>query len=196
MKKHVILMLVMSFLIVMAFAVMDKDKEPGKMKMDPKMKGCDMDQPQDMKDMMKLTDDQKKQMQTIMVGHKKEMNTMQADLENLQIDKKNLLAQQKFEDAKKVVEQINAKQAQMEKSGIETHKQMWNMLTDEQKKIAKEHKMGMGMGMMDGEGPGHGSRMEGGKARRAEGMKNHKMPPKNMEGCDGGDCKTPCEMGK
>jgi Spy/CpxP family protein refolding chaperone len=197
MKKHVILLLAMSFLIVMAFAVMDKDNNAcAPMKMDQKKMGNGMDQHKNMMEMLKLTVDQKAQMKTIMVGHEKEMNTTKADLENLQIDKRNLLSQQKFDDAKKVVDQINAKQAQMERSGIDTHKQMWNMLTDEQKKIAKENKMSMGMGMMDGDRPGPGGPMGPRNKMDHKGMKNQKMAPKNMENCDGGNCAMPCDKGK
>jgi len=166
----------------MAFAVMDKNKDnnaPCQMKMDGQHMKGEMGPRMDMMETLKLTDDQKKQMQTMLVGHKKDMNTMQADLENLQIDKKTFLSAQKFDDAKKVVDQINSKQATMEKSGIEFHKQMWNLLTDEQKKIAKEHKMDMGM-MGDRPGPGP---MNG-----QMGPKNHKMGPKNMQGCESGNC--------
>ncbi len=186
MKKHAILITVLLFLIVMAFAVTGKDKEqdPGQMKMERPMMKDGMGPHQGMQDMLKLTDDQKKQVQTIMTSHKKDMNTMKADLDNLQIDKQNLLSQQKFDEAKNIVDQINAKQAQMEKSGIDCHKQMWNILTDDQKKIAKENKMGPGMGMMDGDRPGPGGKMG------PKGMKGHKMGQKGMEGCDG-NCDMP-----
>jgi len=181
MRKYVILLLAMSFLIVLAYAVMDKDNNaPGQMKMEQKKMSGNMNQRQGMMELLKLSDDQKKQIQTIMTNHKKEMNTMKADLDNLHIDQNNLLSQQKFDDAKRVVDQITAKQAQVEKTNIDTHKQIWNILTDEQKKIAQEHKMGMGM--MGFDGPGPGGRMG------HNGMKHQKMPPKNMQGCDGGKC--------
>jgi len=188
MRKHVILLLAMSFLVAMAFAVMDKDNNtPGQMKIEQKKMMMEKDQHQNMMEMLKLTDDQKKQMQTIMVSHKKNMNTMKADLDNLEIDQRTLLTQQKFDDAKKVVDQISTKQAQIEKANIDTHKQMWNLLTDDQKKIAKENKMEMGMmGEKHGPGPMMGP----------QGMKNHKMPMKKMQGEDCGNCQTPCEQGK
>ncbi|HNX00812.1 MAG TPA: Spy/CpxP family protein refolding chaperone [Candidatus Cloacimonadota bacterium] len=178
MNKQLLLILTMSFLVVMAFAVMDKDNNnmPPK-KMEQQMCQGDMGQHQNMMETLKLTDDQQKQMQTIMTTHHKDMNTMKAELDNLMIDKRNLIMQQKFDDAKKVVDQIKAKEAVIDKSQIDTHKQMWNLLTDDQKKIAKDKKIGMME--MDGPGP---------MMMKHKEMKDNKMPPKNMNNNECGTC--------
>lgn len=178
MKKHIILILAMSLMIVLAFAVKDKDNNSNHpMKMQQQNMKGEMGNHQAMMEKLNLTDDQKKQMQTIMTNHKKEMNTLKAELDNMQIDKQNYLRQQKFDDAKKITDQIKSKEAVLDKSRIDTHKQMWNMLTDDQKKIAKEHKIGM----MEFDGPGP-------QMMKHKEMKHDKMPPKNMEHCEGGDC--------
>jgi len=85
-----------------------------------------------------LTNEQKEQMEDLRIKNKKEMITVKASLELLEIDKRSAMKDKDFKQAKAVTKKIFEKKQDVAISRIEEHKQRWNILTPEQKEKAEE----------------------------------------------------------
>ena len=122
----------------------DCDQHPmkGKMLKDGdhhnKMQGMHHDGYQMMCEELDLTDEQKEQMEDLRINNKKEMITVKASLELLEIDKRSAMRDKDFKQAKAVTNKIFEKKQDVAISRIEQHEQRWNILTPEQKEKAEE----------------------------------------------------------
>ena len=87
-----------------------------------------------------LTDEQKEQMEDLRINNKKEMITVRASLELLEIDKRSAMKDKNFKQAKSVAKEISKLKEQIAINRIEQHEQRWNILTTEQKEKAEELK--------------------------------------------------------
>jgi Spy/CpxP family protein refolding chaperone len=111
-----------------------------------------MEQPQGapMQDMMKqldLTKEQQKKLDVLRDEHEKFINTKQAELENLQIDKQNAMQAEDYIKAKQINKSISDLQLVIENARVDHRAAMLKELTPEQKEKMKEM-MPMGKGPM------------------------------------------------
>lgn len=107
--------------------------------------GVDMS---DMMDKVKLTDTQKAKMVEIMLSHRKQMNTLQAEIENLRIDLMQSLKKEDFANARKIVAQISEKKLNRKLARLDLMETMSRELTSEQKEFFHDHMFQMGQGKM------------------------------------------------
>lgn len=113
----------------------------GSMQGHPRMQkghGPMMDQPMMFPKEINLTAAQKEQLEKMHVDMKKRMNSMQAEMKNLQIDERNATKNEKWDEAKKIAEQINAKRTEMHKARIDMMSRTMSILTAEQKAQLKK----------------------------------------------------------
>ncbi|HRY83725.1 MAG TPA: Spy/CpxP family protein refolding chaperone [Candidatus Cloacimonadota bacterium] len=151
--------------------------KPEPVKMDapkPMMEDCQGMGPMDMMKELGLNKTQTARLETIRNNHMKQMNSLDAEIENLQIDLQAALKADKYADAKAVQKQIFAKKLQRADARIDHMEAVMKELDPAQKDKARAmfqrmhqgmQNRGMGMGMM--------------KAGKGMGMHN-------MNGC--GDC--------
>jgi len=88
------------------------------------------------KDMMKelnLTKEQQKKIDAMQVAHKKFMNTKQAEMKNLQIDKKNAMKAEEFNKVKQINKSIADLELEISNKQADHHQAMLKELTPEQK---------------------------------------------------------------
>lgn len=126
------------------------------------------DAPMPMLEMLNLSKDQLAKFQDLRLNHQKKMNTLQAEVENLRLDIQKALRAEKYADAKKLNDTLFNKMKEMANARIDHMQAMLKELTAEQKEMAREHFMMMGMG-----GPGKGHMMGAGKGHmmgRGKGM--------------------------
>ncbi len=159
------------------------------------------DAPMPMMEMLKLSKEQMAKFQDLRLEHQKQMNILEAEVENLKLDIRKMIQTEKFADAKKLNESLYTKKKDMANARIDHIQAMLKELTAEQKEIAKEHFMQMwmqgpkGPGMMRGQGMGcmgqghmgmgnHMGNCQQEGMPRMQGMK-HKM--QDCEDC--ADCK-------
>jgi len=94
---------------------------------------------------LELTDKQIEKLGTIKTAHLKQNIQLKADLEILQIDKREAMKTKNFTAAKKVNAEISKLRLQMNISQIDQQESIWNELTDKQKekatKLGKTHHM-------------------------------------------------------
>ena len=107
--------------------------------------GVDMS---DMMDKVMLTDTQKAKMVEIMLSHRKQMNTLQAEIENLRIDLMQSLKKEDFANARKIVAQISEKKLNRKLARLDLMETMSRELTSEQKEFFHDHMFQMGQGKM------------------------------------------------
>ncbi len=106
-----------------------------------------MDAPMSLKDKMNFTDKQSAKMEELKLNLQKQMNTMQAQIDNLKLDKQNAMKAENFSQAKKLNGQIFDLHKEMSNARIDNMQAMLKELTEDQKAILKEHcEMGRGMG--------------------------------------------------
>lgn len=122
---------------------------------------------------MNLTDAQKTKLQNLRNDFQKRMNTMKAEIENLEIDIRAALKAEKYQDAKNLTKQMQDKKLNLAYAKIDHMQAMLKELTKEQKDMARDMfmpgMMGKGMrggpmmhGMGRGKGCGeHGAMMQG-----------------------------------
>jgi len=167
------------------------------------------DAPMMMMEKLDLSKDQIAKLEDIRLDHQKRMNTLRAEVENLQLDIQKAMQAEKYNDAKKLNDTIFMKRKDMANARVDHIQAMMKELTADQKEIAKEHfmraRMGRGQGfhgkgdcMMQGKGMGQGHMGMGHMQ-----MKNHKgdghgqgmgmMHGKNMGNCE--DCEDCQENG-
>jgi Spy/CpxP family protein refolding chaperone len=153
--------------------------------------GMRMEMRQNMMEELKLTKEQMKKLEVLKTDHDKIMNTKQAELENLMIDKHIAMKADKFDQVKLINKSIAEIQLFIDNARVDHHAAMLKELTPEQKDKFKEMMpMGMGKGMGKGMGMEKGMKgcqgmgMEKGKGG-CEGMGMHRG---NGMNCDG-DCK-------
>jgi Spy/CpxP family protein refolding chaperone len=191
MKK--ILLVAMAILALSFVLFAEKAEKPamdkqgmGNMCPDCQNKGMMMDKGEmgpgmmDMKDMMKelnLTKEQKVKFDAMKDENMKFMNSKKAELENLQIDKRNAMQAENYNQAKQINKSITDLQLTIENAMVDHRAAMMKELTPEQKaKLQEMRPMGMGMGQG----------MKG-----CKGMKDKGMHDKGMKGkCEGMD--KPC----
>ena len=109
-------------------------------------------QPQNMQGMMeqmKLTPQQKKQLEALKITHEKYMNTKMADMQNLKLDHMNAMQAEDFVTAKKVNASISELQLSIDNANVDHMTELLKIFTPEQKEMFKAmHKQGMPMMQM------------------------------------------------
>lgn len=116
------------------------------------MKNKDMDKGQmmmkDWKKDLNLTEAQERKIEALKDEQQKFMNTKQAELKNLRIDRQNAMMNEDYTKAKQVNKSITDLQLSMQNAMVDHMAAVMKELTPEQKTKLKEmHKKGMGMGM-------------------------------------------------
>lgn len=149
--------------------------------------GMKMDMMKGIIDELNLTKDQSKKLEALKTEHKKTMNTKQAELDNLMIDKHNVMKADKFDvnQIKAINKTIADAQLAIDNMMVDHHAAVLKELTPEQQAKLKELMpmgMGMGKGMGKGMHPGMGKGMHPGMGK---GMGMHNGGDKNCTG----DCK-------
>ncbi len=136
-----------------------------------------------MMDALKLSKDQKDKIERLRASHQKQMNTLQAELENLEIDLQAAIDKDNFKAAKDLNKTIFNKKLQIADARIDHMEAVLKELNADQKDTARMmfrmHRM---RGGHQGMGPGMGQGMR-------QGMGMHKM---GMNG----DCDNCHGMGK
>lgn len=117
-------------------------------------------------DELKLTPEQQKKFETMHTAFKKMQNTLQSEMENLQIDMRTAMKAENFKAAKEINKQIAAKKTQLSDAHIDHMESMMKELSAEQKEKAKD----MFPRMMMGQGRNRG--MHDGNGRMGKGMKH------------------------
>lgn len=84
-----------------------------------------------------LSDAQLEKMGSIKTSHRKQQIRLKADLEILQIDKKEALKKKQFADAKKVNAEISKLKLQMSNAKIDQQAAIWDELTEKQQEKAE-----------------------------------------------------------
>jgi protein CpxP len=87
---------------------------------------------------VELTDAQKDQIHALQQKHQKWNIQNRADVETLQIDKREALKNKNFSLAKKLTNQISEKRNDAAIKRIELHEDVWNLLTKEQQDAAED----------------------------------------------------------
>ena len=159
--------------------------KPEPMKMDapaPMMENCQGMGHMDMMQELGLNKTQTAKLETIRNNHMKQMNNLDAEIENLQIDLQTALKADKFADAKAVQKQIFAKKLQRADAKIDHMEAVLKELDATQKEKAKAmfqkmHQGMQGMGMMRA-GKGMGMHQMNGCGDCGQGMKK-------MDDCSG-----------
>lgn len=177
MKKFSIITLTLILLTGLLFAQGAPMKHkgmqvPGSPADNPKLKDrlAPEDAPMPMIEMLKLSKEQQAKFQDLRLEHQKRMNLLEAEVENLKLDIHKMIKGEQFADAKKLNDSLYAKKKDMANARIDHMQAMLKELSAEQKEIAKEHFMMMGMMgrkghmMSRGQGMGHMGQM---------GMRNH-----------------------
>lgn len=127
---------------------------------------------------LQLTDKQSEKLENLRSTFEKTRNTLQAEIDNIQIDIEAAMKAENYSKAKELTKQLNAKQSQLEEARIDFHANRMKELSKEQKEIMKKN---MPM-MMGHQGFPMGHSMHGNC-----GMMQHKqMMQKDDEGC--GNC--------
>lgn len=187
MKKVLLLSLALMVISLVLFAekpAMDKNCPMNKEKAEMNGPGPDgMGMHKEMMKELNLTKEQQKKFDTMKDDHMKFMNSKQAEMENLQIDKQNAMQAEQYDKAKSINKNITDLHLVLANAMVDHKADMLKELTPEQKAKFMEMKpmgkpgMGMGMkgckGMKDGKGKGMG---------KGQCMDNHK-------GSCTGDCK-------
>jgi Spy/CpxP family protein refolding chaperone len=174
MKKTILILMVIMALSIALFAQKaDKAGKPDNPPMKENCQSCmnkDMDHGKmGMQDMMKdlnLTKEQQTKLDALRDEHMKFMNSKQAELENLQIDKQNAMKAENYTLAKQINKNINDIQLVIDNAMVDHRAAVLKELTPEQKAKMMEMKpMGMGKGMekCNGMDKDKGPRMHGDK---------------------------------
>lgn len=138
-------------------------------------------------DELKLTDKQTEKLGTLRSDFEKTRNTLQAEMENLQIDIDAAMKAENYGKAKELTKQLNAKKTLLDEARIEFQANRMKELTKEQKEIMKKN---MPM-MMNHKNFPMGHSMHGNCGM----MKQNQMRmQKQDEGC--GDCGEHQNMGE
>ncbi|MCD4829454.1 MAG: Spy/CpxP family protein refolding chaperone [Candidatus Cloacimonetes bacterium] len=136
----------------------------------------DWDNPENGLEDCQLTEAQRDQMHSIRTAHQKEMIDLRAILEKLEIDQREAIRAEDFSLARKLVDKIYAKRAEVAIMRIDMIEEISGVLTDEQKEIWRNrrpmfrgrsgpqrgrnlgpgHHPGMHRGMAPGAGRGQG----------------------------------------
>ncbi|MDA3813906.1 MAG: Spy/CpxP family protein refolding chaperone [Candidatus Cloacimonetes bacterium] len=119
----------------------DQHQMKGRMNKDgdhPKMMQGMHDGYQMMCEELDLTDEQKEQMEDLRIKGKKSMIAAGAELELLGIDKRDVMKDKDFKQAKAITKEMFKLKQQIAINRIEHHEQRWNILTPEQKEKAEE----------------------------------------------------------
>lgn len=127
--------------------------------------GMGMENRKDIMEELKLTKEQMKKLETLKTDYEKIINTKQAELENLMIDKHLAMKADKFDQVKAINKQIADLELFIDNARVDHHAAMLKELTPEQRDKFKEMTpMGRGMGMHQGmnKGPGQGKGMHKG----------------------------------
>jgi|GEM_PF-2793084 len=154
----------------------------------------------------KLSDEQRTQLNNIEAQIQKQMIDLRAATEKLEIDQRQAMEAENYAQARKIVDQLADKRAEMEKLNITRMEQVSKILTDDQKKAWRNmrherrrhmrrcdgpcgHNMGPGMpggqhgsGMMPCGGPGQSMQPCGGQGHT---MQPCGAPGQAMQPCDG-----------
>ncbi len=138
----------------------------------------------DMMQDLKLTDAQKKKLDQLRFDHQKAMNSLEAEIENLQMDIRQALKNDDFTVAKRYTQQLFDKKLAHATARLNHMEQVMQELEAEQKEIFRT------MHMLQGENP---MGMQHGKPglMNKKGAPGHQMQPlpgKGMEGCPGNGC--------
>jgi Spy/CpxP family protein refolding chaperone len=104
---------------------------------------------------LKLSKEQMKKIDALRADHEKAINLKQAELENLMIDERNAMQNDKFDQVKAINKSIADLRLFIANARVDHHAAMLKELTPEQKDKFKEI-MPMGKGKMDGQGMGKG----------------------------------------
>jgi len=173
----------------------------------------DSDVPDASLEACKLTDEQRAQLDDINTQIQKQMIDLRAATEKLEIDQRQAMEAENYAQARKLVDQLSTKRAEMEKLNITRMEQISKILTDDQKKVWRNmrqerrrhirrcdrpcgHNMGPGMPG----GPQMCPGMPGGQ--QGSGMMPCGGPGQAMQSCGGqcqmnpqacgGECHPPC----
>jgi len=136
-----------------------------------------MSQPK-MMDELKLSPEQKQKINNLRTEHRKSINTIKAEQQNLKLDLKTALAADNFNKAKEINKALVGKRTQLVDLKIDYVEALMKELNADQKKIAKEYMPRMMQGEMQPRKGQHGN------------MKNQKGDCK--DDCKG-DCKGNCK---
>ncbi|HNX38237.1 MAG TPA: hypothetical protein PL124_03270 [Candidatus Cloacimonadota bacterium] len=178
------------------------DKGMTEMKMTPGDCPMGMGMGQGMMNMdeMKLTKEQKAKIENLRAAFQKQMNTLEAEVQNLKIDLMTAIDKDNFKSAKELNKALFAKKLQIADQKLDHMEAVLKELNGDQKDIARKmfkmHQMrneGKGMGMGNGMGMhkmGMGMK-QGGKGMdqgncpdcQNKGMGNHKPGMQKMHDC-------------
>ena len=166
-KTLIILMVIMALSLALFAQKADKAAKPDNPPMENKCPDCmnkDMDHGMmGMQDMMKdlnLTKEQKTKLDALRDEHMKFMNSKQAEMENLQIDKRNAMQAENYTLAKQINKNITDLQLVMDNAMVDHKAAVLKELTPEQKAKMQEMKpMGKGMEKHKGMDKDKGPRM-------------------------------------
>ena len=191
MKKILIITLALMLLTGMMFAQGTIPKHnmqvPSSPNQNPNLKDrlVPDDAPMPMLGKLNLSKDQMTKFQDLRLNHKKKMNTLEAEVENLRLDIQKALRSEKYADAKKLNDTLFNKMKEMANSRIDHMQTMLKELSADQKEIAREHFMMMGMGGFGGPGKGHMMGRGKGMGRMGQGQ----MHVQKQQGdCHGQGC--------
>lgn len=127
-----------------------------------------------------LSEAQKTKIEELRLSHQKQMNTLEAEIENLEMDMQQAMNKEDFANARKLTKQLNDKRLVVANARIDHMEAMLKQLTPEQREKAKgmfmhQPGMGMGMGRNMHQGKGKGMGME-----NCQGDCMDKMQPSHM----------------
>lgn len=156
MNKLLILTLVMLVLSFMLFA-QKAEKPMGKDCQDCNNQDMMMQKDGPQNDMMgmemikelNLTKEQQQKFEDMRLEHKKYMNTKQAEMENLRMDKQNAMRDGDYAKAKMLNKNIADLDLSIENTKVDHHQAMMKELTKEQQEKLKELRMMRGGPMMN-----------------------------------------------
>ena len=109
---------------------------------------------------LNLTDEQKDQIDQLRIEHQKAMIDLRADMQKQRLAMQELMQKGNYTraDYLNMVNQMNAARDKIATARANNRMDVYELLTDQQKKIFNEHQMmggrfGEGRGMFDGNGP-------------------------------------------
>ena len=87
---------------------------------------------------LNLSEDQENQIEKLRVKHQKDMIDLRADLDKINIEKREAMKNADFSKAKSLIDKIYGKKAEIAKKNLAHHENVYNILTPEQREAAKK----------------------------------------------------------
>ncbi|MBW6514150.1 MAG: Spy/CpxP family protein refolding chaperone [Candidatus Syntrophosphaera sp.] len=193
MKKIIVITLATLLLAGMLFAQAKTEEPPAT---NPKLKPRLVDDGTgvDRHKAMNLTEAQQKQLDELRLSHQKNMNSIDAEIKNLQLDIDKAIKNEDFATAKKLNQQMHEKRLNRSNAQISHKENVMKELTAEQKKVFTEdfgRMMGfegrMGYyGLHGDRHPGMMGRMQDGEKNPMQVYRHMKQMRSRMQDCE--DC--------